>query len=139
MIPSCLLVGFGQIVPHWGFSIVAFISRALIHWSPPLPTSPAHHLCLSLLPRKLFLVLSYGWVTSWPLRLASACFVVNGHISSFLDKFLGLLLIFILSADSPQWACNAESTCVVVTGDDLLGPCYYRPYLVSSLVFEDHP
>lgn len=57
MISSHQLAGFGQVVPHFGFSVVAFTSRALIHPSLPLPTFPAHHLCLSLLHAKLFLIL----------------------------------------------------------------------------------
>lgn len=56
MISSGLLVGFHQVVPHLGFSIVAFISRTLVHPSLPLPTFPASVLHLSLLPGKIFLV-----------------------------------------------------------------------------------
>lgn len=56
MISSGLLVGFHQVVPHLGFSTVAFISRTLNHPSLPLPTLLDHHLHLSLLPGKLFLV-----------------------------------------------------------------------------------
>lgn len=47
--------------------------------------------------------------------LASACFLIKDHNWSFFDKFLGLLLIFVLSADSTQQAFDTESTCLVVT------------------------
>lgn len=69
--------------------------------------------------------------------LASARFVIKDHILSFFDKFLGPLLKFVLSADSTQQDFDTESTRLVVTEDDLLGPYYYRSYLVSSLILHN--
>lgn len=109
-------------------SIIAFISRALIHLSLHPPIFLAHHLsphlcCLGSC------FLSSCWATSCPLKLDPAHSAIDDHILSFFAKLLGVLLLFVLSADSTQQTFDTESTGLVMTEDDLLGPHYHRSCL----------
>lgn len=79
MILGLMAKGFGQIVTCLGPSVVAIISRALIHLRLHLPTFPVHHLCLG----SCFLFwahVDYLLV----FILASAHSAMDNHILSFL-------------------------------------------------------